>query len=116
MPFSVDPNIAKAKTLGTDFYLSRHFFESSKEKIFARTWQFIGDTDQVKEPGWVTPVHFLKNSWTSHSFFRTTSKGTSIVFQMCARIVEISLLKRRASCTISDASIMDEDFNWMGNF
>src|SRR6478736_8306536 len=60
MPFSVDPNIAKAKTLGTDFYRSRHFFESSKEKIFARTWQFIGDTDQVKEPGWVTPVHFLE--------------------------------------------------------
>ncbi len=60
MPFSVDPNIAKAKTLGTDFYLNRHFYESSKEKIFAKTWQFIGDTDLVKEPGWVTPVHFLE--------------------------------------------------------
>ncbi len=35
MPLSVDPDIAKAKTLGTDFYLSRHFYESSKENLVA---------------------------------------------------------------------------------
>ncbi|HYC85847.1 MAG TPA: aromatic ring-hydroxylating dioxygenase subunit alpha [Chryseosolibacter sp.] len=57
--FDIDPNIAKAKTISTDFYLRPEFFEISKEKIFARSWQFIGDTDQVKEPGWVTPVNLL---------------------------------------------------------
>jgi choline monooxygenase len=61
MPFSVDPDIAKAKTIGTYFYLNRHVYKNPKEKILARTWQFIGDTYQVKEPAWVTPVQFLEN-------------------------------------------------------
>ncbi len=57
--FHIDPNIAKAKTIATDFYTDPAYFEASREKIFARSWQFIGDTDQVKEPGWVTPVLLL---------------------------------------------------------
>jgi choline monooxygenase len=58
---NVDPDIAKAKTIATDVYLKAEFFELAKEKIFARSWQFIGDTDQVKENGWVTPVNLLEN-------------------------------------------------------
>lgn len=52
----VHPDIAYAKTLSTDFYLGATYFEEAKEKIFAKSWQFIGDTDQVKDSGWVTPV------------------------------------------------------------
>ncbi len=59
--FEIDPNIAKAKTISTDFYLRPEFFEASREKIFARSWQFVGDADQVKDPGWVTPVNLLEN-------------------------------------------------------
>jgi choline monooxygenase len=58
-PLSVNPNIAQAKTINTDFYLKPEYFEATKEKIFAQSWQFIGDTDQVKESGWVTPVTLL---------------------------------------------------------
>jgi len=59
--FDIHPDIAKAKTLSTDFYLDPLNFEISKEKIFSRSWQFIGDTDQVKEPGWTTPVNLLED-------------------------------------------------------
>jgi choline monooxygenase len=59
--FEVNPDISLAKTISTDFYLSKEHFESSKEKIFAKCWHLIGDTDQVKEKGWVTPVHLLEN-------------------------------------------------------
>src|SRR5262245_39308174 len=59
--FSVHPDIAKAQTIATDFYLHPEYFEKSKEMIFANTWQFIGDSDQVKEQGWVTPVTLLEN-------------------------------------------------------
>lgn len=55
----VDPRIERAKTIHTDFYLNPKRFEESKEKIFANSWQLIGDTDQVKDPGWVTPVNLL---------------------------------------------------------
>jgi choline monooxygenase len=59
--FYIDPDIAKAKTISTDFYLNPHYFEEAKEKIFSPTWQFVGDSDQVKEAGWVTPVNMLED-------------------------------------------------------
>ena len=59
--FKVDPDISQAKTLSTAFYLSPEILEASREKIFANTWQFIGDTDMVKDKGWVTPVNLLEH-------------------------------------------------------
>jgi choline monooxygenase len=59
--FDIDPNIATAKTISTDFYLKPQFFNDAREKIFAKSWQFVGDADQVKDPGWVTPVNLLEN-------------------------------------------------------
>jgi choline monooxygenase len=58
--FNVNPNIAKAETISTDFYLKSESYNAAKEKIFAHSWQFVGDTDQVKENGWVTPVTLLE--------------------------------------------------------
>jgi len=61
MSFTVDQDITQAKTISADFYLNESFFQQSKEKIFANSWQFIGDTDGVKEKGWVTPVNLLEH-------------------------------------------------------
>jgi choline monooxygenase len=57
----IHPDIAYAQTLDTAYYNQVHWLEVSKEKIFARCWQFVGDTDQVKDNGWVTPVTLLEN-------------------------------------------------------
>ncbi|MBS1529325.1 MAG: aromatic ring-hydroxylating dioxygenase subunit alpha, partial [Bacteroidetes bacterium] len=57
--FEVDPNIAKAKTLHTDFYTSNEVFAQCREKIFAPSWQFIGNHELVKEPGDVYPFMLL---------------------------------------------------------
>ncbi len=46
--FEIDPDIRKAKTLSSDFYTDERFFELSKEKIFARTWQFVGRADEFE--------------------------------------------------------------------
>ncbi len=59
--FFVHPDIAKAKTINTDFYLSQACYELSKEKIFAPSWQFIGDTAKVKQPCSVYPFTLLEN-------------------------------------------------------
>src|SRR5687767_7069014 len=58
--FDVHSDIAKAKTISSDFYLHPQYFEEAKEKIFARSWQWVGDVDQVKDPGWVTPINLLE--------------------------------------------------------
>ncbi|MFX8327752.1 hypothetical protein ABTL71_19010, partial [Acinetobacter baumannii] len=41
--FSVDPDITRAATIPSEFYTSASVFEEAKEKIFARSWQFVGD-------------------------------------------------------------------------
>ncbi|MFB9844587.1 aromatic ring-hydroxylating oxygenase subunit alpha [Mucilaginibacter ginsenosidivorans] len=57
--FSVDPDIAKAKTIDAEFYTSKYVFEQCREKIFATSWQFIGHQELVKEPGDVYPFTLL---------------------------------------------------------
>lgn len=57
----IDPNIAKANTISTDFYTSPEYFEAAKEKIFASSWQFIGSKELVKFTGDVQPFTLLEN-------------------------------------------------------
>lgn len=47
MIFSVDPDIRKAKTLSSDFYTDEKYFDLSKESIFARSWHFLGQENDV---------------------------------------------------------------------
>lgn len=75
--FEVDPEISKAKTISTEIYLNPFYFELSKEKIFAKTWQYAGDTDQVKEPGWVTPVNLLENYLNEPVFLSRDKSGVT---------------------------------------
>lgn len=59
--FHIDPDISKAKTLDTNFYTDAANLDKARENIFAACWHFVGDTDQVKEPGWATPVNVLEH-------------------------------------------------------
>ncbi|MCE3226890.1 MAG: aromatic ring-hydroxylating dioxygenase subunit alpha [Bacteroidetes bacterium] len=59
--FFIDTNIAKAKTISTDYYTSEKYFEFSKEKIFANSWQLIGDTDKIKDASSAHPFILLEN-------------------------------------------------------
>jgi len=59
--FFVHPDIAKAQTIHTDYYISDDCFSVSKEKIFACSWQFIGDEDLVKEETGTHPFTLLEN-------------------------------------------------------
>lgn len=42
-PLAVDPDIARAATLDSAFYRDPALFVQGRERIFARTWQWIGD-------------------------------------------------------------------------
>ena len=55
-PLSIDADIRKAHTLTSDFYTDPAWFELSKEKIFARTWQFLGRSDEFES---LKPVTIL---------------------------------------------------------
>ena len=57
--FSVDPNIARAKTPDASIYTDAAVFEQSREKIFAPTWQFVGHSALVVNAGDVHPFTLL---------------------------------------------------------
>ncbi len=57
--FEIDPDISLAKTIPTRFYTDPSFFESGKEKIFFPSWQFVGSTSLISEPGSCYPFIFL---------------------------------------------------------
>lgn len=48
--FEVDPDIRRAKTLPSEFYLDPEYFDLSKEKIFARSWHFLCRESEVEGP------------------------------------------------------------------
>ncbi len=52
----IHPDISEAQTLPGSFYTDPAIFAACRERIFARAWQFIGDTDSVKVPGQVHPT------------------------------------------------------------
>ena len=58
--FFVDPDIAKAKTLHTDFYTDPYLFEVSKQKIFSTTWQFLSPSHLLNQPGNCHPFTLLE--------------------------------------------------------
>lgn len=46
--FEIDPDIKRARTLASEFYIDPRYFELSKEKIFARTWHFAGHAKETE--------------------------------------------------------------------
>lgn len=45
--FDINPDIRQAETLASEFYTDEKYFHESKEKIFARSWQLVGTTDET---------------------------------------------------------------------
>jgi len=56
---NIHPDITRAKTIDTSFYNEEKYYEASKEKIFANSWQLVADEDKVQQSGSVYPVTLL---------------------------------------------------------
>ncbi|GAB5398784.1 MAG: SRPBCC family protein [Aureisphaera sp.] len=64
MKFQIHPDIAKAETLPASFYRDQEVFDAIKEKIFLKSWQWIGDENLVRLPQSVHPFVLLENYLT----------------------------------------------------
>lgn len=56
--FDIDPDIRYAETLSSEFYTDERYFHESKEKIFARSWQLVGRTEEIES---LAPFTILEN-------------------------------------------------------
>lgn len=106
--FHIDPDICRAQTLPTDFYLDPRFFELSKEKVFARTWQFIGHVGELVEdlkpatllPGFLDePIMLAKDAETLRCLSNVcTHRGKVLVEKTCdANLIRCGYHGRRFS-------------------
>jgi len=59
--FQVDEDISVARTIHTDFYTDALIFKETAEKIFSKSWQFIGDRNLVGQAGSCHPFTLLEN-------------------------------------------------------
>ncbi len=78
--FTIDPDIRRAKTLPSDFYTDERFFESSKEKIFARSWQFAGRVDEFDG---LRPVTLLPGVLDEPILLSRTEDGVECLSNVC---------------------------------
>jgi choline monooxygenase len=62
LAYSVDPDIELASTLPSAFYRDHGTYERVLERVFARSWQWIGDTNDVAQPGSLAPREMLPGS------------------------------------------------------
>ena len=57
--YHVDPDIAVAHTLPSAFYRDPDAYARVKERVFARSWQWLGDIEDVAQPGSLSPREML---------------------------------------------------------
>lgn len=57
--YSIDADITAASTLPGSFYGDQDAFDASRDKIFARSWQWLGDLADVQSPQALSPRELL---------------------------------------------------------
>ena len=59
MTYAIDEDITRAATLPGRFYSDASAFEAMRERVFARTWQWLGPLDDVASPQSLSPRELL---------------------------------------------------------
>lgn len=62
MRYAVDADITRASVLDPRFYRDDAAYEATLERVFARSWQWIGRLDAVDAPGTLQPFTLLHGS------------------------------------------------------
>jgi len=57
--FTIHKDIAKAETLPSSFYKDEDVFSKVREKIFLKSWQWLGDNSGLKLTNSVQPLTLL---------------------------------------------------------
>jgi choline monooxygenase len=56
---AIDPDLRRARTLPAAFYIDAGAAAATRARVFARSWQFVGDATQLEQPGACVPVTLL---------------------------------------------------------
>lgn len=57
--FEIDADVRKASTLPAHVYTDPDVYRRQIERVFARSWQLVADTDRLRAPGQILPFTLL---------------------------------------------------------
>jgi choline monooxygenase len=75
--FIINPDITKAETLPASFYKDEEVFDAIRERVFVKTWQWIGDDDLVPLVQQVYPFTLL-DSYLNEPLLLTKNENGEI--------------------------------------
>ncbi len=78
--FVIDPDIRKARTLDASFYTDAGNFELSKERIFARSWHFLG---QANAGPTLEPINLLPGVLDEPLILIRSENGPKCLSNVC---------------------------------
>jgi choline monooxygenase len=110
--FFIDPDIRRAKTLSSTFYTEQRFFEESKEKIFARTWQLVGRLDELET---LTPVTLLPGFIDEPILLSSDSAGVNCLSNVCTHRGKI-LIEAPCAASLIRCGYHGRRFDLAGRF
>src|SRR5215217_2253934 len=59
LSWTIDADIRRAATLPAEVYSDPRWFAAARDRVFARSWQLVADTDAVRVPGATYPFTLL---------------------------------------------------------
>jgi len=81
--FTIHPNIELAETLPSHFYRSQEVYDALIEKVFAKTWQFVGDDSLAATEGQLFPFRFLEFGLEEPMLLTNDGEGLNCVSNVC---------------------------------
>jgi choline monooxygenase len=60
LPWTIDEDIRRASTLPAEVYGDPSWYRAMRDRVFARSWQLVADTDAVRVPGQTHPFTLLE--------------------------------------------------------
>ena len=78
--FDINSDISQAETLASEFYTDERYFHESKEKIFTRSWQMVGTTDEIDN---IKPFTILENFLDEPVLFTRKDENLHCLSNVC---------------------------------
>jgi choline monooxygenase len=114
-PFYINPDITQAETLPSSFYRSEEIFNLLIEKVFAKTWQYAGDTTQVSLSQQIHPFYFLEFALEEPMLLTNSDGKLSCISNVCTHrgniLCHSPMKSRQITC-----SYHGRRFNLQGDF
>jgi choline monooxygenase len=82
-PFQIDPQIEESHTLPGAAYTDPTLHARIVEAVFARSWQWVGDSAPLRAPGHVLPTVLLPGSLDEPVVLSVTDNGLRCLSNVC---------------------------------